>query len=84
MYATLVQFAEMRKLDRVNLVVNFDLFPQYDTLMIFERKYGDSISYYDQHGVQKKKRRRRKARAGSDDNNIAGSVRAESIEQTVS
>ena len=47
MYDTLVKFAEMRKLDRVNLVCNFDLFPNYTNLMVFERKYGDSINYYD-------------------------------------
>lgn len=51
MYDTLVKFAEMRKLDRANLVTNFNLFPDYKNLMTFERKYGDSISYYDQHGV---------------------------------
>lgn len=59
MYDTLVKFAEMRKLDRINLVANFDLFPSYGNLMVFERKYGDSISYYDQHGVQKKKKKKR-------------------------
>ena len=47
MYETLVKFAEMRKLDRANLVTNFNLFPEYETLVIFERKYGDTINYYD-------------------------------------
>jgi hypothetical protein len=41
MYDTLVKFAEMRKLDRANLVRNFDLFPSYQNLVTFERKYGD-------------------------------------------
>ena len=59
MYDTLVKFAEMRKLDRANLITNFDLYPEYSTLMVFERKYGDSISYYDQHGFNKRKKRRR-------------------------
>lgn len=45
MYDTIVKFAEMRKLDRANLVANFDLFPSYENLVTFERKYGDSITY---------------------------------------
>lgn len=47
MYETLVKFAEMRKLGRANLVSNFNLFPEYETLVVFERKYGDGINYYD-------------------------------------
>ena len=29
MYEILVKFAEIRKLDRANLVMNFNLFPDY-------------------------------------------------------
>jgi hypothetical protein len=58
MYNTLVQFAEMRKLDRANLVMNFDLYPAYETLIVFERKYGDQIKFYDQNGFHKKKKKR--------------------------
>lgn len=29
MYDTLVKFAEIRKLNRANLVTNFDLYPEY-------------------------------------------------------
>lgn len=47
MYDTLINFAEIRKLNRANLVNNFDLFPTYNNLLVFERKYGDSISYED-------------------------------------
>jgi hypothetical protein len=47
MYETLVKFAEMRKLGRASLVSNFNLFPEYETLVVFERKYGDGINYYD-------------------------------------
>lgn len=72
MYDTLVKFAEIRKLNRANFVTNFDLYPEYTTLVIFERKYGDSINYYDQHGVHKKKKKRRN-QVGTADNQIEGS-----------
>ena len=81
MYDTIVKFAEMRKLDRANLVANFDLFPSYDNLVTFERKYGDSITYQDQHGVQKKKKKKRarKGAVGTTDDGITGSLRDGSI-----
>ncbi len=74
MYETLVKFAEMRQLGRANLVSNFNLFPEYETLVVFERKYGDGINYYDQYGVQKRKKKRRVAKEGTSDDPINGSV----------
>lgn len=60
MYATILKFAEMRKLDRASLVRDFDLFPEIDKLKVFERKYGDAITYEDINGMRKKKKRARK------------------------
>jgi hypothetical protein len=60
MYDTLVKFAEIRKLDRANLVSSFDLFPEVTNLVTFERKYGDSINYEDMYGIKKRKKRRNK------------------------
>ena len=62
-YDTLQKFAEIRKLDRMHLVRNFNLFPQTERLLNLERKYGDAISYEDLHGVPQKPRRKR----GNDD-----------------
>lgn len=64
MYDTIVKFAEIRKLDRLSLVRDFDLFPDIQNLLNFERKYGDSITYEDINGV--KKRRRRKVKKVGD------------------
>ena len=50
-YDTLQKFAEIRKLDRMHLVTNFDLFPRTDRLLNLERKYGDSLSHEDLYGV---------------------------------
>lgn len=41
----------MRKLDRMTLVRDFDLFPITERLLNLERKYGDSLSHEDLHGV---------------------------------
>ena len=60
MYDTLVKFAEIRKLDRANLVSSFDLFPEVANLVTFERKYGDSINYEDMYGIKKRKKRHNK------------------------
>jgi hypothetical protein len=64
MYDTIVKFAEIRKLDRLSIVRDFDLFPDTKNLLNFERKYGDSITYEDINGV--KKRRRKRAKKGGD------------------
>jgi hypothetical protein len=39
-------------------VRDFNLFPSSDNLLILERKYGDSLSYFDLNGVKQKKKRR--------------------------
>jgi hypothetical protein len=48
----------MRKLDRMALVRDFNLFPMPDRLLNLERKYGDSLSYEDLHGVPQPRKRR--------------------------
>jgi len=60
MYQTLQKFAEIRKLDRQNLVRDFDLYPTAEKLMTLERKYGDCLSLYDLTGQKPKKTRRKK------------------------
>jgi len=50
MYDILTKFAEIRKLDRINLVRDFNLFPLASTILNLERKYGDSLSYEDING----------------------------------
>ena len=57
-YDTLQKFAELRKLDRISLVRDFNLFPLPDKLLNLERKYGDSLSHEDLYGVPYKKKRR--------------------------
>ena len=58
MYDTLQKFAEIRKLDRVGLVRDFNLFPIPQNLLTLERKYGDSLSYEDINGFRQKRRRK--------------------------
>lgn len=50
MYDTLYKFAEIRKLDRANLVRDFNLYPPADNLCTLERKYGDSLTLFDLNG----------------------------------
>jgi hypothetical protein len=57
-YDTMQKFAEMRKLERMNLVRDFDLFPVVERLLNLERKYGDSLSFEDLNGSPPKKKRR--------------------------
>lgn len=52
MYDTLSKFAEIRKLDRMNLVRDFNLFPNVTNLLTLERKYGDSLIYEDLNGFK--------------------------------
>jgi len=68
MYDTLQKFAEIRKLDRSNLVRDFNLYPSVENLLALERKYGDSLSLYDLTGQKPKKIR--KSRAGGTDGNL--------------
>ena len=58
MYDTMQKFAEIRKLDRASLVRDFNLFPFPANLLIFERKYGDALSFEDINGFKLRKRRR--------------------------
>lgn len=67
-YDTLQKFAELRKLDRMSLVRDFNLFPETDRLLNLERKYGDSLSHDDLYGVPQKPKRRR----GPDDTQSVG------------
>ena len=60
-YDTMQKFAEMRKLDRMTLVRDFNLFPQTEKLLNLERKYGDSLSHEDLYGFLQKPKRRRAA-----------------------
>ena len=59
MYDTIQKFAEIRKLDRMTLVRDFNLFPIAANLLTLERKYGDALSYEDINGCKKKRRRRK-------------------------
>lgn len=58
-YDTVQKIAEMRKLDRISLVRDFNLFPLTDRLLNLERKYGDSLSHEDLYGVPAKPKKRR-------------------------
>jgi hypothetical protein len=58
MYETLQKFAEIRKLDRANLVRDFNLFPSVTNLLTLERKYGDSLLFEDLNGFKQKKKRK--------------------------
>lgn len=58
-YDTMQKFAEMRKLDRMTLVRDFDLFPLPERLLNLERKYGDSLSHQDLYGKRQKSRKKR-------------------------
>ena len=60
----------MRKLDRMSLVRDFNLFPIPERLLNLERKYGDSLSHEDLYGVHSKPKRKRVA----DDASIAGTT----------
>ena len=48
----------MRKLNRLSLIRDFNLFPETDKLLTLERKYGDSLNYEDLTGEQKKKKKK--------------------------
>ena len=65
-YDTMQKFAELRKLDRMTLVRDFDLFPVVERLLNLERKYGDSLSFEDLNGSPPKKKRRQQVQEGGD------------------
>ena len=68
MYDTLQKFAEIRKLERIGLVRDFNLFPIPENLLTLERKYGDSLTIEDITGSKPKKRKRTTSRATIGDN----------------
>lgn len=59
MYYILQQFAEIRKLTRLSLVRDFNLFPITEKLLTLERKYGDSLNHEDMNGVPGKQKKKR-------------------------
>ncbi len=60
MYEIIQQLAEIRKLQRLSMVTDFNLFPSTENLLVLERKYGDSLSYFDINASKPKKKRRSK------------------------
>jgi hypothetical protein len=52
MFEILTKFAELRSLERLHLVRDFNLFPNTSSLRTLEIKYGDGLSYEDLHGVR--------------------------------
>jgi hypothetical protein len=73
MYNILQQFAEIRKLTRLSLVRDFNLFPVTETLLTLERKYGDSLNFEDLHGKPGKARKKKAAAGEADAASAAGS-----------
>lgn len=69
MYDILQKFAEIRKLTRLSLVRDFNLFPVPETLLTLERKYGDSLNYEDMHG--KPGKQRKKIAVGAENNTMS-------------
>jgi hypothetical protein len=57
MYETLLKFAEIRKLERASLVRDFNLYPSLVNMLTLERKYGDSLNFYDLNGYRQKEPR---------------------------
>ena len=58
MYDTMQKFAEIRKLERAEIVRDFNLFPITTNLLTLERKYGDALSFEDINGFKQRKKRR--------------------------
>ena len=59
MFEILLQFAEIRKQDRQNIVTEFNLYPSAENLLTLERKYGDSLTDFDLTGQKPRVRRRK-------------------------
>lgn len=49
----------MRKLDRLSLIRDFNLFPMTDKLLTLERKYGDSLNLEDLYGKPGKPKKKK-------------------------
>ena len=58
MFYILQQFAEIRKLTRLSLIRDFNLFPETEKLLTLERKYGDSLNTEDMTGKPGKKKKK--------------------------
>jgi hypothetical protein len=59
MFDILQKFAEIRKLTRLSLIRDFNLFPLTEKLLTLERKYGDSLNTEDLHGKPGKPKKKK-------------------------
>lgn len=59
MFDILQKFAEIRKLSRLSLIRDFNLFPDTEKLLTLERKYGDSLNMEDLTGKPGKPKKKR-------------------------
>ena len=59
MFDILQKFAEIRKLTRLSLIRDFNLFPETEKLLTLERKYGDSLNFEDLHGKPGKPKKKK-------------------------
>ena len=59
MFDILQKFAEIRKLTRLSLIRDFNLFPLTEKLLTLERKYGDSLNTEDLHGEPGKPKKKK-------------------------
>jgi len=66
MFEILTKLAELRQLERLHLVRDFNLFPDTANLLTLERKYGDLLNYEDLLGVRQKRKRKIKVAAITD------------------
>ena len=77
----------MRKLDRMTLVRDFDLFPLPERLLNLERKYGDSLSHEDLYGMPPNSKKKRSREEGSvanyDQSNMMSMMQSQSKTQTL-
>lgn len=65
MFHILQQFAEIRKLTRLSLIRDFNLFPETEKLLTLERKYGDSLNFEDLNGYPGKPKKKKQLDDGS-------------------
>ena len=65
MFHILQQFAEIRKLTRLSLIRDFNLFPDTEKLLTLERKYGDSLNFEDLNGYPGKPKKKKHVDDGS-------------------
>lgn len=59
MFDILQKFAEIRKLSRLSLIRDFNLFPDTEKLLTLERKYGDSLNIEDLTGKPGKPKKKK-------------------------